>query len=1115
MSLQAAVDTHNSDIVAITEIKSPPPSLEGYAPWIVKLRPDKAGGGVAITTKKELEQNTEKVDDLEDNNNQEILWIQVGTNKKKKVYIGVYYGKQESAPAEEIEREMSQIRSHLHKLTNKGHVVLTGDFNAKMKITNNGTTIQDVSRNGQMLEELTQDLNLTAISTKSQEGTWTRVPWNPKEKKSVIDYMIIKKEDENRIEENIVDEAGTLKIRGEKASDHNTLCLTMRINPKMEKKTTTKWRLNNEEGWREFNEKIQRMEDTEIDDYNQAEKIIKQTLENTIGKITITMNGNRRKKEDDATKELRENMKSNRKAFNEATRLKQQNRQELMGKYIQSQKKLREKIEDNHRYEMRKIAHQIKKEGGCKSQLFWKERRKITPKQGGSWYTTVDEAGEPIENPEKAKEHIADYFENLYQAREARPEYQQWTTEIKQAIKRIEGEYQTNLDILPITNDEIAKVVKNLKTGKAPGPDGIPNEMFKKSEEETLEVYRQIMQKIAEKRNIPKQWQEGHIIRLYKGKGKQGKCSNERGITLSSNFGKVFERILNERARAVTNMTENQAGGQKGKATVDHLLTLNETIQEIRKQGKPVYIVFLDVTKAYDKAWLDAIMYVMHKQGLKGPEWDLIKKMNENLSARISTRHGNTREIKIKDSIRQGGVLSVLQYALLIDEINKEIQKENLGTYVPSLDEIIGCLLWMDDVILITSDPKEMQKMLNITDETAGIYHIEFGEEKSKAMKIGGNKTLPDLRLGDMKLAYSDKYKYLGFMQNKKNNLEDHIKLITGKVEFTYQTILTIAGNKNFKDIEMETIWELIQSCITAIISYSSEVWKPNKKENEKINRLMDNILKRILMVPQTTPREALYIETGLLDPEAIRMKNRINMEHRLKMGPSQRMKNATKNNNNRTWAAENEKIKETLQIEKEDLQGDKYEVKIRTLKKITEWFKTKIENDSENKSKVQHLIEGKGEWKPLKRAKYMNKLTRVQASTIFKARTRMLPVKDNYKNRHPEHTCRACGAARETQQHVLEDCPTLHPNGEYKVVKDQLFSDNTNNLKKLSGNILMVLQQLNNLTQQGNPQQTTTHHETTPNNTPTTTQTQTTNNNRTARPTADSSHPATRECTR
>ena len=64
---------------------------------------------------------------------------------------------------------------------------------------------------------------------------------------------------------------------------------------------------------------------------------------------------------------------------------------------------------------------------------------------------------------------------------------------------------------------------------------------------------------------------------------------------------------------------------QKGKATTDHLVVLKETIKEIRKQKKTVYMVFLDVTKAYDKACLHAIMYLMHKEGLKGPEWDLVK----------------------------------------------------------------------------------------------------------------------------------------------------------------------------------------------------------------------------------------------------------------------------------------------------------------------------------------------------------------------------------------------------------------------------------------------------------------------------------------------------------
>ena len=314
-----------------------------------------------------------------------------------------------------------------------------------------------------------------------------------------------------------------------------------------------------------------------------------------------------------------------------------------------------------------------------------------------------------------------------------------------------------------------------MKAGKATGPDDIPNEVFKEADENLINNITSIMNNIAMEKTIPEQWQEGSIIRLYKGKGKKGKCSNERGITLSSNVGKMFERIMNDRMNEKIHITENQAGGQKGKSTTDHILLLKEIIKEGKRKKKAVYIVYLDVTKAYDKAWLNAILHVLHKEGLDTPEWELIKKLNENLTARIQTKYGNTRKIRIKDSIRQGGVLSVGQYALLMDEISKEITKLKLGVHIPSIDEILGCLLWMDDVILASLDPNEMQKMLDITNNVAGKYHIEFGEEKSNVMKIGGGKSKPEFKLGKMKLQYCEIYKYLGMIKNSKNNLKDHI----------------------------------------------------------------------------------------------------------------------------------------------------------------------------------------------------------------------------------------------------------------------------------------------------------------------------------------------------
>ena len=207
-----------------------------------------------------------------------------------------------------------------------------------------------------------------------------------------------------------------------------------------------------------------------------------------------------------------------------------------------------------------------------------------------------------------------------------------------------------------------------------------------------------------------------------------------------------------------------------GKATTDHLLILKDLIKDAQNKKKTTYAAFLYVTKAYDKAWLDGIMYAMHKRGLTNTHWQVVKNLNQNLKAQLLTKHGLTEEFDIRDSIRQGRVLSVIQYALLMDEISKEINEEKKGKHLEGIEETTG-RLWMDDVLLISTDPNELQDMLNITNEIANRYHIEFGKEKRKILKIGPSKKMPTIKLGEMTLEYTNKYKYLGETLNEKANL--------------------------------------------------------------------------------------------------------------------------------------------------------------------------------------------------------------------------------------------------------------------------------------------------------------------------------------------------------
>ena len=83
------------------------------------------------------------------------------------------------------------------------------------------------------------------------------------------------------------------------------------------------------------------------------------------------------------------------------------------------------------------------------------------------------------------------------------------------------------------------------------------------------------------------------------------------------------------------------------------------------------------------------------------------------------------------------------------------------------------------------------------------------------------------------------------------------------------------------------------------------------------------------------------------------------------------------------------------------------------------------------------------------KRPEYMNKLTRLEVSTIFKTRTRMLDVKNNFRGMYTNLTCRGCGKTDETQQHVLEKCETIHLTEKSKINQEEIFAEEPNELKK------------------------------------------------------------------
>ena len=286
------------------------------------------------------------------------------------------------------------------------------------------------------------------------------------------------------------------------------------------------------------------------------------------------------------------------------------------------------------------------------------------------------------------------------------------------------------------------------------------------------------------------------------------------------------------------------------------------------------------------------------------------------------------------------------------------------------------------------------------------------------------------------------------------DNSSDHINSIKGKTEAAYQTILNLLHDKTFAQIQMKTVWKLLETCVIPVITYASETWNPTKKEMKQLNKILDDIIKRILMTPISTPREALYIETNLLDIERIIDKRKINTYYRITRNPTSLTQYVTQTTEKTEWLKDIEKTAAKYEINLHRLTNMTNNIAKKHIRKtVHRKFRQILFENQDQKSKINYLTEG---YLRHEKAKYTDELNRQDVSLIFKTRNRMLEIKDNYRNKYENLTCRLCKQNEETQKHILEECDEIKKE-KLQIHKYTLFSrskyiqqDNAEKIRKI-----------------------------------------------------------------
>ena len=168
----------------------------------------------------------------------------------------------------------------------------------------------------------------------------------------------------------------------------------------------------------------------------------------------------------------------------------------------------------------------------------------------------------------------------------------------------IDGSIYTGL-MNPPTESEWNEVIHNLPKHKAAGPSQISNEMLQNLSSNMSTCIWKYISACLQLNDIPDAWREARIYPIPKPKEWECNLTNTRPITLLETIRKALVRLLNNRLATLmvqhNILKGNQFAGVPGSSTFEPIRIINEIIEDAREKDKEIWILFQDLSKAYDR----------------------------------------------------------------------------------------------------------------------------------------------------------------------------------------------------------------------------------------------------------------------------------------------------------------------------------------------------------------------------------------------------------------------------------------------------------------------------------------------------------------------------------
>jgi hypothetical protein len=406
---------------------------------------------------------------------------------------------------------------------------------------------------------------------------------------------------------------------------------------------------------------------------------------------------------------------------------------------------------------------------------------------------------------------------------------------------------------------------------------------------------------------MPSSFKHGHVMVLYKGEGEVSDANSYRPICITSVVARVYERIhvralLDAMSRASMPSRE-QFGFTRKRSTHDavfrflsHLVDTMETGDEHSSYAAGV---FVDISKAYDKVWIEGLLYKIRKMGVTGNLYYMIKALLTDRTIQVVGGGMVSGIHAMLAGVPQGSILAPFLFIIYIHDII-------CGGVSP--DAVMS--LFADDIAVLSRlcglpGYVSIQQALDHMSRFASRWKIAFSAKKTNVVlfRLPTLTHTPDTRtltLTGFSIASAARYTYLGVTLDERLTFTPHLHALTTHTARTSYLISRLIKRGRLPSFPV--IRSLVSAVLIPQITYafpftpienktSSLQLTTGNAGNKNMHRaLKNNILRPLcfsLGLPRGSHHASVFVESRLLDVDHLHALVTARLVHRWLLMPA------------------------------------------------------------------------------------------------------------------------------------------------------------------------------------------------------------------------------------